>query len=66
MFHLRAAREGVNNNNFQIFTEMLKLIIGDPARTSEEIDAYEKIYKEAIHIIKQLESEWMFMYSKVQ
>lgn len=57
MFHLRAAREGVKNNNFQIFTEMLKLIIGDPARTSEEMDAYEKIYKEAIHIIKQLESE---------
>jgi hypothetical protein len=57
LYQLRAASEGVKNNNFQIFSEMLRLIIGDPARTTEEIDAYEKIYNEAIQIINQFESE---------
>jgi hypothetical protein len=34
---------------------MLKLIIEDPSRTQEEIDAYEKIYNEAQPAIKKLE-----------
>ena len=55
LYHLRVAREGLKNYNFNICSEMLKLIIGDPSRTQAEIDAYEKIYNEAQDTIKLLD-----------